>query len=141
MSTGHIDGSGPSLRFATDVSVCRSGSSGTPHWRHTRAGGWVFGTAADPGTGAGQGGRLRPHGFREDANAEEDLAIGCPCECDLVLNWSKFLTTSQYAPRLRNRLAVEQQLLDDATVRGWQREIERHTAIQRRILQLLRDLL
>ena len=51
-----------------------------------------------------------------------------PCECDLVLSCSKFLTTSDYAPRLHARLAVEQQLIEDATARGWQREIERHTA-------------
>jgi hypothetical protein len=63
-----------------------------------------------------------------------------PCECDLVLTCSKFLTTSDYAPRLRARLAPEQQLIDDATARNWQREIERHTATQKRIEQLLEDL-
>ncbi len=57
-----------------------------------------------------------------------------------MLTCSKFLTTSDYAPRLRTRLTVEQQLIDDATARGWRREIERHTAIQRRIEQLLNDL-
>jgi SAM-dependent methyltransferase len=41
---------------------------------------------------------------------------------------------------LHARLAVEQQLIDDATTRGWQREIERHTATRRRIEQLLNDL-
>lgn len=51
-----------------------------------------------------------------------------PCECDLVLTCSKFVTTSDYAPRLRARLDVEQQLIDDATSRGWDREVERHTA-------------
>ena len=30
-----------------------------------------------------------------------------PCECDLVLTCSKFLTTSDYSPRLRARLDVE----------------------------------
>ncbi len=64
-----------------------------------------------------------------------------PCECDLVLTCSKFLTTSDYTPRLRARLDVEQQLIDDATTRGWQREIERHAATRTRIEQLLRDLL
>ena len=63
-----------------------------------------------------------------------------PCECDLVLTCSKFLTTSDYAPRLRSRLAVEQQLIDDAAARGWQREIERHTATTKRIEQLLAEL-
>jgi hypothetical protein len=63
-----------------------------------------------------------------------------PCECDLVLTCSKFLTTSDYAPRLRARLDVEQQLIDDATARGWQREIERHTATRQRLHQLLSEL-
>jgi hypothetical protein len=57
-----------------------------------------------------------------------------------VLTCSKFLTTSDYAPRLRARLEVEQQLIDDATTRGWQREIERHEATKRRLEQLLHDL-
>ena len=63
-----------------------------------------------------------------------------PCECDLVLSCSKFLTTSDYAPRLQARLAVEKQLIEDATARGWQREIERHTATHQRIERLLREL-
>lgn len=63
-----------------------------------------------------------------------------PCECDLVLRCSKFLTTSDYTPRLRARLAVEDQLITDAATRGWAREIERHTAIKRRIEALLAEL-
>ena len=63
-----------------------------------------------------------------------------PCECDLVLTCSKFLTTSAYAPRLHARLAVEQQLIDDATSRGWDREVERHTATRDRIQTLLSQL-
>jgi hypothetical protein len=50
-------------------------------------------------------------------------------------------STSDYAPRLRASLGVEQQLIDDATVRGWQREIQRHGTTKRRDEQLLRDLL
>ena len=57
-----------------------------------------------------------------------------------MLTCSKFLTTSYYAPRLRSRLAVEQHLIDDAAARGWQREIERHTATTKRIEQLLAEL-
>jgi integrase len=63
-----------------------------------------------------------------------------PCECDLVLSCSKFVTSNDYAPRLRARLAVEQQLIDDATTRGWAREIERHQATRARLEQLLREL-
>jgi hypothetical protein len=57
-----------------------------------------------------------------------------------VLTCSKFLTTSDYAPRLRARMDVEQQLIDDATARSWPREIERHEATKRRLEQLLYDL-
>ncbi|MEU9238147.1 site-specific integrase [Streptomyces sp. NPDC048385] len=63
-----------------------------------------------------------------------------PCECDLYLRCSKFLTTSKYAPRLRARLSREQQLAQDAAERGWPREVERHTAIADRIRSLLADL-
>ena len=41
-----------------------------------------------------------------------------PCECDLVLTCSKFLTTSDYIPRLRTRLVVEDQLIDYAARSG-----------------------
>jgi len=63
-----------------------------------------------------------------------------PCECDLVLTCPKFVTTSEYEPRLRARLTVEQQLIDDAVTRRWQREAERHECTRRRIEQLLNDL-
>jgi hypothetical protein len=35
---------------------------------------------------------------------------------------AKFVTTPEYAPRLRARLEVEQQLVQDADERGWTRE-------------------
>jgi hypothetical protein len=57
-----------------------------------------------------------------------------------VLTCSKFLTASDYTPRLRARLHVEQQLTDDATARGWDREVERHQAPRQRLLQLLEQL-
>jgi integrase len=63
-----------------------------------------------------------------------------PCQCDLVLSCSKFVTTTDYAPRLRARLAVEQQLVDDAASRGWAREVERHQATRARLELLLREL-
>ncbi len=63
-----------------------------------------------------------------------------PCECDLYLACSKFLTTSDYAPQLRARLELEQQLIDDAHTRGWTREVERHQATRRRIEGLLAQL-
>lgn len=63
-----------------------------------------------------------------------------PCECDLYLRCSKFFTTSEYAPRLRERLVREHELAQDAVERGWPREVERHTAISVRICELLADL-
>jgi len=62
-----------------------------------------------------------------------------PCECDLVLNCPKFLTTSEYAPRLRARLETEKVLIQDARQRGWEREVERHQATSRRLEQLLSE--
>jgi len=63
-----------------------------------------------------------------------------PCECDLYLRCSKFFTTSEYAPRLRERLARQRELIQDATERNWPREIERHEATSRRIRELLSHL-
>jgi hypothetical protein len=63
-----------------------------------------------------------------------------PCECDLYLTCTKFVTTPQYAPRLRERLCLERQLADDADERGWDREVDRHQRIADRIRGLLREL-
>jgi integrase len=63
-----------------------------------------------------------------------------PCECDLYLTCAKFVTTPQYAPRLRDRLCVERQLVDDARTRGWEREIDRHQRVADRLAALLDDL-
>jgi hypothetical protein len=63
-----------------------------------------------------------------------------PCECDLYLSCVKFVTTPEYAPRLRRRRTREQTLVEDAISHGWQREIERHQCTIRRIEQLLTDL-
>jgi hypothetical protein len=57
-----------------------------------------------------------------------------------MLTCPKFLTTTEYAPKLRARLEREEELITDAEVRGWPREAERHQATQRRITQLLSDL-
>lgn len=63
-----------------------------------------------------------------------------PCECDLYLSCSRFVTTPAYAPRLRERHRLEMSLADDARERSWPREVERHCAVARRIAQLLSDL-
>jgi Site-specific recombinase XerD len=63
-----------------------------------------------------------------------------PCECDLYLTCAKFVTTPDYAPRLRARRHVEQTLALDAVERGWDREVERHRCTSERIEKLLTDL-
>ena len=63
-----------------------------------------------------------------------------PCECDLYLTCAKFVTTPQYAPRLRERLKIERQLASDAEERGWDREVDRHQRIADRIICLLGEL-
>ena len=63
-----------------------------------------------------------------------------PCECDLVLTCSKFLTTSDYAPRLAQRRRLELTLVQDAIERGWNREVERHQSTADRLQHLLDDL-
>lgn len=57
-----------------------------------------------------------------------------------VLTCAKFVTTPEYAPRLRRRRKREQALVQDAITHGWQREIERHRCTIKRIEQLLADL-
>jgi hypothetical protein len=52
----------------------------------------------------------------------------------------KFLTTSEYAPKLRARIGREGELIADAERHGWGREVERHHAVQQRLRQLLHDL-
>lgn len=63
-----------------------------------------------------------------------------PCECDLYLNCPKFVTTPEYAPRLRTRWEKEFALVEDAISNGWGREVERHRCTARRIEGLLADL-
>jgi integrase len=63
-----------------------------------------------------------------------------PCECDMYLTCAKFVTTPEYAPRLRERRLREIALADDAQAKGFQREAERHECTRRRIEQLLADL-
>jgi len=63
-----------------------------------------------------------------------------PCECDLYLSCAKFVTTKEYAPRLRSRRQRELGLTEDAASRGWEREVERHRCTAQRIEQLLAEL-
>ena len=58
----------------------------------------------------------------------------------VVLTCSKFLTTSDYAPRLRQRLATEHTLIADASARGWDHEVERHQRTADRLTSILADL-
>ncbi len=63
-----------------------------------------------------------------------------PCECDLYLSCTKFVTTKEYAPRLRARRRRELGLIEDAVSNGWEREVERHRCTIRRIDQLLLEM-
>ena len=63
-----------------------------------------------------------------------------PCECELYLTCSRFVTTPAYAPRLRERHALELALVTDADKRGWPHEIERHRCTAARIERLLTEL-
>ncbi len=63
-----------------------------------------------------------------------------PCECDLYLTCAKFVTTPDYAPRLRDRQLIEEQLIEDARERGWDREVERHQRVADRVAGLLAEL-
>jgi hypothetical protein len=63
-----------------------------------------------------------------------------PCECDLYLSCTKFVTSKAYAGRLRDRRKLEVALAADARERGWSREVERHNGIANRIERLLVDL-
>ena len=68
------------------------------------------------------------------------LPLEGPCECDLYLNCAKFVTTRDYAPRLRARREREIELVADAESHDWQREVQRHRRTQQRIEQLLAEL-
>jgi len=63
-----------------------------------------------------------------------------PCECELYLTCAKFVTTAEYAPRLRSRRQRELELINDAASHGWEREVERDRSTVRRIEQLLAEL-
>ena len=63
-----------------------------------------------------------------------------PCECDLYLNCAKFVTTREYAPRLRARRQLEMELIADAEAHEWAREVERHRCTMQRLEQLLAEL-
>ena len=63
-----------------------------------------------------------------------------PCECDLYLSCAKFVTTPEYVPKLKARRVRELELMQDAALRGWEREVERHACTVRRIEQLLAEL-
>jgi hypothetical protein len=63
-----------------------------------------------------------------------------PCECELFMTCAKFFTTAEHAPRIRRRWHREQELINDALERGWQREGERHEALARRCVDLLAEL-
>jgi hypothetical protein len=50
---------------------------------------------------------------------------------------AQFITTPEYAARLRRRHRLELELAEDAASRGWSHKVERHSNTARRISQLL----
>jgi hypothetical protein len=105
---------------------------------------------AGPGAKLVQSGELAESEIRwiRDHYYQTELELGrClrlpqegPCECDLYLTCAKFVTSPAYAPRLRRRHRIEQELVEDARQHGWQREVERHQCTIRRLEQLLTEL-
>jgi integrase len=85
---------------------------------------------------------LKDHYFQTELELGRCLRLPQegPCECDLYLSCAKFVTTPAYAPRLRRRRRIEQELIQDAATHGWQRETERHRCTIQRLEQLLNDL-
>ena len=63
-----------------------------------------------------------------------------PCECDLYLTCAKFVTAREYAPRLRSRRRRGLELVEDAAIHGWAKDVERHRCTVRRLEQLLAEL-
>lgn len=63
-----------------------------------------------------------------------------PCECDLYLTCSRFVTTPAYASRLRERRTLELALAEDAGKHGWPHEVDRHRCVAGRIERLLSDM-
>jgi hypothetical protein len=105
---------------------------------------------AGPGAALVRSGELAESEIRwiKDHYFQTELELGrClrlpqegPCECDLYLTCAKFVTSPAYAPRLRRRRRIEQELVEDAHTHGWQREVERHHCTLGRLEQLLMDL-
>ena len=85
---------------------------------------------------------LKTHFFKTELELGRCLRLPAegPCECDRYLTCAKFVTTPDYAPRLRARRKIEQTLALDAAAHGWEREVERHRCATQRIEQLLADL-
>jgi integrase len=85
---------------------------------------------------------LKDHYFQTELELGRCLRLPQegPCECELYLTCAKFVTTPTYAPRLRRRRRIEQELVEDAATHGWQREVERHQCTMHRLEQLLTDL-
>jgi hypothetical protein len=77
---------------------------------------------------------------RNPSSAGHGPALPLVTDLTVVLTCAKFVTTPQYAPRLRERLCLESQLADDAGERGWEREVDRHERIAERIRALLTEL-
>jgi len=85
---------------------------------------------------------IKEHSFQTELELGRCLRLPQegPCRCDLYLTCAKFVTSPAYAPRLRRRRWIEQELGEDARQHGRPREVERHQCTVKRIEQLLADL-
>jgi hypothetical protein len=82
---------------------------------------------------------LRANFFKTELELGRCLRLPAegPCERGLYLTCARFVTTPEYAPRLRARRQVEETLALDAAAHGWEREVERHRCTSQRIEKLL----
>lgn len=63
------------------------------------------------------------------------------CEfADACFFCSKFVTTTEHIPLLKEKYETELQLITDAKDRNWDREIQRHERVSDRIKDILKDL-
>lgn len=85
---------------------------------------------------------LKAHFFQEELELGNCFRLPeeGPCECDLYLFCSRFVTTRDKAPRLRERRRAERDLVRQAQAHGWESEVRRHERLAQRCAELLTQL-
>lgn len=64
---------------------------------------------------------------------------GCP-HANVCLTCPKFITSSSFAPVLKQQLEMTEKLVEDAKNRGWDRELEHQSNIASRLKEILSQL-